>query len=93
MEEHFSLLLGTALKNARFIPAPTFSGSRPGYYFTNGLEGLGYYLDTGRGQIPHVAENPLKKMKRSENQGSFSNHVFFYFDLPLWSSFRNRCSF
>ena len=29
----------------RFIPAESFEGSRPGYVFTKGDQGLGYYVD------------------------------------------------
>ena len=29
----------------RFIAAEKFEGSKPGYYFTKGKQGLGYYVD------------------------------------------------
>ena len=28
-----------------YIPAPKFEGSKPGYYFKKGPQGLGYYID------------------------------------------------
>ena len=31
---------------AQFIPSPAFLGSRPGYLFSSGPEGQGYYLDS-----------------------------------------------
>jgi hypothetical protein len=32
-----------------FIPSPSFAGSRPGFYFTKGPKGMGYYLDKEQG--------------------------------------------
>lgn len=47
MDDHFSKILGPhGNKNAaKFIPAKTFEGRKPGYAFHNGDFGVGYYLD------------------------------------------------
>ena len=37
---------GHQTREGNFIPAPTFQGTKPGYMFTNGPEGTGYYPDT-----------------------------------------------
>ena len=34
---------------ASFVPAPAFAGARPGYYFTRGAHGVGYYADARGG--------------------------------------------
>jgi hypothetical protein len=31
-----------------FIPSPRFSGARPGYYFSAGKAGVGYYADASQ---------------------------------------------
>lgn len=43
--------LGAIVKDEpRFIPATQFQGAKPGYEFTTGASGLGYYLAIQRGQ-------------------------------------------
>lgn len=62
----------------RYIPATRFQGSKDGYYFGSGREGLGYHLDVSRQvyqstQPPKSIESHLditfdaaKKRKREE---------------------------
>lgn len=59
MDDHFRIMLGTqaaessgSSKDIRrsttrtsFFPSTAYVGSKPGYYYTNGTKGLGYYLD------------------------------------------------
>jgi len=52
MDEHFRAVLSTGLEKrsrngeiVRFIASDTFAGSKPGYYFTTGSKGVGYYYD------------------------------------------------
>lgn len=48
MDSHFSNMLdmqGRAAPQAPFLPSKTFNGAKPGYYFSNGEQGIGYYID------------------------------------------------
>lgn len=31
--------------SSQFLPSSSFQGAKPGYYFSNGSQGLGYYYD------------------------------------------------
>lgn len=37
---------------APFIQSTTFTGAKPGYYFSKGERGLGYYLDAKQQSVP-----------------------------------------
>lgn len=39
------LLMTSSSSSIDFIPSSTYCGSRPGFVFQNGIQGLGYYLD------------------------------------------------
>ena len=49
MDEHFRSVLSTGFKPAheivRFIGSDKYAGRKPGYYFTTGSKGTGYYYD------------------------------------------------
>ena len=54
MDDHFRRMLEPsphegASSRAPFIASRTFNGPKPGYYFSNGTKGVGYYLDRGSG--------------------------------------------
>jgi len=64
MDEHFRRMLepqelSSSSINASFIPSKTFAGARPGYYFSNGVKGVGYYLEktSGGAKRPTAEEN------------------------------------
>ena len=46
MDDHFNQMLAPLRQSAgQFIASKTFTGSKQGYYFTTGPQGLGYYED------------------------------------------------
>ena len=49
MDDHFAAVLGTSAASGgdEFIPSKSFSGPRPGYVFSTGDLGTGYYLESG----------------------------------------------
>ena len=59
MDEHFRRMLepspGDGDKRSAFIASRTFNGQKPGYVFTNGTKGVGYYLDNTQGGLKRSA--------------------------------------
>lgn len=53
---------GYAQPGPEFIPSPAFAGARPGYVFTTGAQGLGYYVDHGPQKQKKVGACQLKSV-------------------------------
>jgi hypothetical protein len=51
-----------------FFPSPKFMGSRPGYYFSVGGLGLGYYLDNNGN--PNLLQEAKSKIRNSSSSSS-----------------------
>ena len=51
MDSHFSTMLDIKGNGRQqpFLSSTSFTGAKPGYYFGNGDQGLGYYVDTKSG--------------------------------------------
>jgi hypothetical protein len=65
MDSHFSSMLQTDDgPTARFVPSPVFTGSKAGYYFTTGKQGLGYYLD--RRSPSYVEESVIQQSAKRQ---------------------------
>eukprot|EP01035_Chromulina_nebulosa_P018369 gene18369-24066_t len=75
MDDHFRNILDNSSNNKqnlvsneiiRFIPSNNgFIGSKPGYYFTNGSKGLGYYYDPQQKDVlNHKIEVSTDNLKR-----------------------------
>ena len=66
MDDHFNQMLASARQIAstrtsqRFIPSQKFTGSKKGYYFTKGDQGLGYYEDPKQIQLQLVLTSVSK---------------------------------
>ena len=46
-----------------FVPASTWQGSRPGYFFGTGSQGTGYYLDTKNDNANNVEDSTTKRKR------------------------------
>eukprot|EP00967_Tisochrysis_lutea_P072680 scaffold97016_cov17-Tisochrysis_lutea.AAC.2 len=54
-----------------FLPSPTFMGARPGYYFSTGKQGVGYYLD----DPSRIAEAECRQPKWHSSAYKVRKHV------------------
>lgn len=75
MEDHFRSVL-TVPQNiskssdkepVRYIASNKFTGSKVGYYYSNGSKGLGYYLDPKQNLDGEIIDD-VKKRKRDEDE-------------------------
>jgi hypothetical protein len=58
--------------DAEFVPSAAFTGARPGYVFTTGARGVGYYRDKGPASAAAAAAATTAVSVRS----AFSAAVF-----------------
>eukprot|EP00983_Pelagomonas_calceolata_P113127 1159955-Pelagomonas_calceolata.AAC.3 len=72
----FSILCCTATET--FQPSIVFLGPRPGWYFTLGPEGQGYYKDTCEsGSLPQKSKEEMSEVATQGSQGQGSNTCVF----------------
>ena len=76
MDDHFKSVLSTGTFYSktggdivRFIASDAFAGQKPGYYFTTGSKGLGYYYD------PQQKDQFVQATVFALNKLSTVNHI------------------
>lgn len=59
--------------SSEFIPASTWQGAKPGYYFGTSTKGTGYYLDDQLGQKPNGSSSSKRLRDDNNNEAASGN--------------------